>query len=751
MKNRTFLFGWLTALLALGGSADLTAQLAPTAPSASDQPQQNEQIVKMSAFEVLTTQGTGYVATTAAMGFKTHDSEMDIPQGDIVITSDFIRDLGYENASDVAQYFGVMQNIEGACMQMRGTSVLNYPYIDDIPTGELYHDTVQVDSYELIKGPVQSLYIDAGLGGLVIEVTKKPLPFQQDILTASLTQTGVYRFTVDSTGPIGKVGDFELSYRLCAAYEHGNLYFANTYDSRYAIFPELGIKYKNTTVRLYWDQQSVNGPYGMGFLTPTGQMESGMGWKYENQISPGMEPQSWQGHTLYAEILQKISDNWESRLSAMDWRYDLDDAGEYAASVDYDNNTETWADDRGDEHWNFWTLLDDYQGHYQLGPENWSMKNSDIFGFAYQATTDKQFYYYTAPFPWPNGPIGGTVTVPFNDPAVLDAIRVPPPNDISPPTPANWAAQSYAHDIQTQNSAIYWQHTIDLVPNWFTIVAGETWDNVATQSVANWAVLPWTGTNFSASEWTHRFAAVLHLTKSVSLYALDATNFTVSLVDVTLENGDEPPPQVGTGTELGIKWNFLNGKITGEASWFKLITDNALNLTAGLTPSGAIYAAVIGTTTGEGVDGDAAFSIVPGWQLIGSWYAGHEVDPFGHEVPSSFNNSLSFFTSYSFPADSFLRGLTIGGGLTRVGGRWVAAGAAVGMISSTINIPPVIKVQTGTLGNAFVAYKVNKHWGLKVSVSNVLNENFPLGFETTPLYVDPSQPRDFTFATSYKF
>src|ERR1700691_2588227 len=128
-------FGWLAALLMSVGSANLPAQTndqanpgagapAPagqTTPAAPGQPEENERVVKMSAFEVTTTQGSGDVATTAATAFKTDQPLMDIPQGDVVVTNDFIKDLGYENYTDVLQYFGVFQNIQGANMQMRGS------------------------------------------------------------------------------------------------------------------------------------------------------------------------------------------------------------------------------------------------------------------------------------------------------------------------------------------------------------------------------------------------------------------------------------------------------------------------------------------------------------------------------------------------------------------------------------------------------------------------------------------------------
>ena len=198
-------------------------------------------------------------------------------------------------------------------------------------------------------------------------------------------------------------------------------------------------------------------------------------------------------------------------------------------------------------------------------------------------------------------------------------------------------------------SSIYWQHTIDVIPNWLTLVAGLDWATITTQTILNWAVLPFQATDSPVSQTLHRLGAVLHLTNQISIYALDSTNFTPAFGGEILENGSLPPPEVGKGTELGLKFNFLGGKISGESAWFKMVTTNALNSDAGSFANGLAYSAIIGSVTEEGVDGDAAFAILPGLQVIGSFYAGHEIDPYGNPTPRSFDNSWGTFVRYDFP------------------------------------------------------------------------------------------------------
>jgi outer membrane receptor for ferric coprogen and ferric-rhodotorulic acid len=52
--------------------------------------------------------------------------------------------------------------------------------------------------------------------------------------------------------------------------------------------------------------------------------------------------------------------------------------------------------------------------------------------------------------------------------------------------------------------------------------------------------------------------------------------------------------------------------------------------------------------------------------------------------------------------------------------------------------------------DGFVTYRLDKHWLLRVSCSNILNETYVMGAEQIDV-VDPSYPRDFTFQATFRF
>ena len=400
------------------------------------------------------------------------------------------------------------------------------------------------------------------------------MPFEQNIVTASIDQWGGYRFTFDSTGPLGKIGETEIGFRLIGAYQNGNTYFTDGINSRDSIFPEFSAKYRMTTVRIYYELEDTRAQQGEAMITPDGKLYTGSGWRVADNRMPDYAP-SWLMSNVSGEVLQKLSESWELRISGAYWKQKVYGKYPEATLANFDTQTETWINLVGNERWDYWTTLTDAQGHYSLGPTNWEMGNRDNFGYNFSVWTDKQAYWQTAPFPYPNGPIGGKYVVPFGQAA---SIPLAPPSAFGPPTTGTFGA----YNTVSQDS-IYWQHEIDVIPNWLTLLAGYTWANIDTEQVPNWGTLPYAAVHTPGQQWVHRLGAVVHITKDVSIYALDSTNFATPL-GTLLENGQLAPNHVGTGTEVGLKWNFLGGRISGEAAAYRVSTTNSVQPNAGFLP-----------------------------------------------------------------------------------------------------------------------------------------------------------------------
>jgi outer membrane receptor for ferric coprogen and ferric-rhodotorulic acid len=318
---------------------------------------------------------------------------------------------------------------------------------------------------------------------------------------------------------------------------------------------------------------------------------------------------------------------------------------------DWGNQTEYYSHRLVNQFYHYWTVLDDVSGHYDIGPAGFTMRNVDTFGFGYSSWTNELFNWTTAPFgdtalgiPLLSGQPAGTLAVPMNSAAAINAIYVPPASAYSPPS--NLGTKSY-----TEITSIYWQHSIDVVPNWLTLVAGYTWENVATASVSNVSTLPFAAVWQPSAEWLHRLGAVVHLTKSVSLYALDSTSFTPAGSGAILENGQVAPNALGKGEEIGLKALLLGGRLSADFAHF-IETSNNADIVGGTLANGLTYVVPIGGTKEEGIDGDIALSLLPGWQLVGSFYAGHDRDQNNNPVTLTYDNSWGVLTRYAFPHSS---------------------------------------------------------------------------------------------------
>jgi len=715
------------------GAASVAASALAFGQAAA--PATPEEVVQMSKFEVTTTQGHGYVSTNSASAFKTNTSLLDLPQIDTVITRDLIDDIGFVDSSNVTQYFGLSNFYAGEAFAARGYRI-TYAYVDDMPSNQPYEDNSYIDSYELIKGPAQVLYLNASLGGTVLKSTKKPLPYSQNVATFSINSGSdhyLYRATIDSTGPLGMVGDAKVGYRLVMSYRGGASYWHNDKEEMTTIFPVVQVDWKNTTARLYvYFLQGVHRTAGMSLITPTGDLYNGAGRAEGNYLQGSME--HWEAFRYNGKVDTRISSNWENSVALGQWNLHRFGPVSINNAVNWDAGTINFLMRENNIKYSYWAFLDDIQGHYNWGP----FKNTDAFGGGWDEYTVIQRTWTSTAIgiPYP--------TVAMNNAAAIDALAVPSASQFSPDA----YPQQGLHN-QTVVTALYWQHTIDIVPNYLTLVGGWTWSNITTEGTANLSNVPWTTITTPSSRMLHRYGIVFKPTKDISFYAMDSGSFSPPTQGAILANGTLPPAQLGKGTEIGMKTALFGGKISTNLATFKMTTTNVLSV-GGTLPNGLSYWVPVGSTVQQGVDGDIAVAVMPGWQIIASGYAGHDRDQLGKPVSNSYDNQWAFFSRYDFQPDSPLKGWAVGAGIVRVGGRWISTS---GMTYSSFNPYTAwsgeIKLKTGTLVNAFVNYQVNKHLQLRLNCQNALDERYVLG-EQTALIADPSVPRTFVLEVDYK-
>jgi len=703
----------------LAASSGSFAQKASESPSQLTEDQKKEEAIKMSVFEVASTQGKGYTATNAATGFKTNENMLKIPQAVTVLTRDFIDDIGAVDSSNILQYAGVMNFFTGESLAMRGTRI-NNPFLDEMPDGVPYLDNVNIDSYTALRGPAATLYLNASLGGTVLKTSKFPLQKPQYSLTARLNEHGTYRTEADFTGPIANIADMKFSYRFVAAKQGGENYFKNVLDDRLVVHPTLQMAYKNTIVRLGFDYQQLDHiPNANNFVTPAGKLYTGAG-RDEAYYAPGtMEKHYRRGVRLI--IIQKISQNWDAKIAATRWWYSrLGSVVFPAGGVNWPAQTVTFTARRNDQKIDFSIAQIDLNGKYQV----FGRSTQTTFGASYSDEQGKSRFW--------SSPTFGSVTVPINNPQMNRFNVVKVGDYVAPANPGNRST--------TYRGNVYVQQTIDVIPDRLTLVAGLTRSKIKINNVTNLRTMP-PAVVTQGEEDLHRYGIVFNVTKDFVLYAMESTTFApTSNRDINL---NFLPSPVGKGREAGFKTAFLDGRISSTVSFFKLDLTNQAFF-AGVRPDGISFFAPLGSTLQKGFDLDLAIAPLPGLQFIGTYYNGDVTDQAGAIVPNSYTEHISLVGSYEVRG---VKGLSLGAGFVRISGRVASRGA---YITGIVGQGPLIALEPGNLVNLFASYKANKHWVLRGNIDNLLDEAYALGAQNA-FFVDPSPPRTVSLSATYRF
>lgn len=701
-----------------------------------------DQLIKMSAFEVTTTQGHGYVATNADAGFKTVQALIDIPQDIQVVTRDMIDDIGSTISGVTLKYFGAggTQAVDEA-VKMRGYANA-YVYVDDSPNNESYDDSFYVDSYVVVRGDAQVLYVNAAPTGVALRYTKKPLPFQQTLITASIGNFGGTRVMLDTTGPIGSGGKVQFGYRVVAVQQGPQDYFYNVHESHEGLFGALQATINNTTVRfysLYTMLMVINN--GSAVTFPNGRLYVGGGPRDINVPPNDMEKKGAHRYTFSVDT--KASDFCDFRFIAS-YSHDIEGGNPVALNLNYNYAAQTvsYYCRVEDTTIDYWTMLGDAVGKYHIA----GLSQQDNLGFGFVNALTHQYFPQSSAFP------SGSVTVPLYSQAAVDAVRLPSRSQF--PAVGSNPAYNRVH-TQTQYTSIYYQHTFDVIPGYLTGVVGWTFATIGTENVLNVSVIPYQASVIPVSQWLHRFGLVAHPVKDIAVYALDAIGLSPPAgAAPILLNGQLAPNQAYQNTEVGFKTSIWNGRISSTFAVFRIAETNLLVASSTISPiTGTGYYIPIGSGTGEGWDGNVELALTPNWQFIVYGYHGAWKDVNGLPLPTSYDKSWSVFTRYAFPAASALQGLAIGAGAVNITGEHDGIGGVVGASFAAVPTGSTQTIETqGTFeGQAFVNYWISKHLEGKLSCTNITDHHYAAGYAGNLSLTWPSLPRTFVLELDYKF
>ncbi|KQV90055.1 hypothetical protein ASD15_25620 [Massilia sp. Root351] len=263
-----------------------------------------------------------------------------------------------------------------------------------------------------------------------------------------------------------------------------------------------------------------------------------------------------------------------------------------------------------------------------------------------------------------------------------------------------------------------------------------------------------TGTTDSVAmpdERTPYVGLVLDLGDNLSAYASYTTLFNPQTSRD--KNNNFLPPETGTNAELGIKGEYLNGRLNASAAAFQTKKKNLAELDKSVAPGftlpdgGMAYVANGEGITARGLEFDLSGQVAAGWNLSAgyTWLDASEANG-KRAVPTQPRHLLRLSGAYDF--GGAWQGLKLGAGIT-------AQSATYG--ESWYGRPKAPKTEEARLEqgayalvSAMASYRINRQASVQLNISNLLDKHYyrNVGFYDSVFW---GEPRNVSLSLNYRF
>lgn len=188
-------------------------------------------------------------------------------------------------------------------------------------------------------------------------------------------------------------------------------------------------------------------------------------------------------------------------------------------------------------------------------------------------------------------------------------------------------------------------------------------------------------------------------------------------------------PRKGDNFEIGLKSEFLEGRLNSAIALYQIRQDNLAELDPGQTVPGtspveAAYRAVKGAKT-TGLDMELAGEVLPGWQLGLSYNYALSRNADGEQIRTIFPRHMAkLWTTYRLPGD--LNRLTLGGGVN-----WQSR---IHYSATTWDLPGVVlqgQQSAYTVVNLMARYDFSHQLSATLNINNVFDRKYLQGLDQT--------------------
>lgn len=677
-------------------------------------PQTDEPAYELPTFSVSTAQDRGYRAGNSVSATRIDTPIKNLPFSVNAFTEDFIADIGARSLEDILNF---APGVTSAAREFgTGTTKVNVrgfesdPQRNGFPSSG-YIDAATVARVEVVKGPASLLYGQIAPGGVVNYLSKRPSDKRSYAFEQSVGSYGFLRSTADLNQPL--VAD-KLLFRFNGVWENGFEYVDKANSKTTVLAPVVTWKItprSALTLDYQWFKRRENAP---AFMRQNVRVPVSTASLYPMPGVPGkaLASAEYFGHyvlddrrynsssafdyrnsdyeNFFAEYAAKLGRNWDVR-AVFTWDKAVTGGyqhgyGDVATSVPY---AELIAALNGDYSLQnvfraLETLVDparygatslrraqyterrnynrtwqvEAAGNYDFGSVNWK----PLFGATLHDGVGDIIQRTLPTAQWP------AAWNLFDRSTWTDTFF--PLSSM--PTNASTTAPS-------KNTGIYTAQMLSFFKERLITVGGLRWSKA--ESVTFNQLTNTKTPDFATQKTTPQVGAGWRLRPDMMVYASYSESFTAGnrqlrTAGVFDRNAE---PFVGSGYEVGVKTDFLGGRLSSTLAAFWLEQDNyTFSLTTINTGTGGtgVTDTQGNTVVSNGLDLDLTWTPNDSWQVyFSASYADTKYDHIrspdvayliGTQPESTARDRFNLWTRYSFKGDA-LKGWWVGGGFSYTG------------------------------------------------------------------------------------
>ncbi|WP_282114891.1 TonB-dependent siderophore receptor [Pseudoalteromonas arctica] len=499
-----------------------------------------------------------YLETESKIGTKTNLDLIKLPQSAQVLTEQLIIDQAARDITDLYRSIAGVSEYSYSGVTFRG-------FRDD---ANVFYDGVRGDPYsgfgvpqlfnvervEVLKGPASALYGGGEPGGMINYVTKKPSYTQKRELKLTLGNYNTRGASLDMTGGLSDT----MAYRLGGYYEEQDS-FRNNADSKNTELTG-GLLFDlsdSTTLTTSVDyiKQDLGGNRLRGVpVDDNGNFLVDPSYN----ANESFDYQNMEALVLQAELSHYFSDDFSLSTT---FRY-MDNERDQAY-----HESQSWVDVNGDGEANIddETIKREYRKQYRANKEasittdfvynfgQGQLTHQFLFGGDYH-TVDTEYDYLRARYE-------------ADGVANLNIFNL----NYGETDPSTYNLTDMNRDgVDTDRFGVYAQDVISIGEQW-TIIAGLRYDHFKEFNQE-------TGFSYSDNDITPRVAVTYQPVENTSVYINYSESFnpTSSADQEDVEGEGNLEPETGKQTELGMKNQWLDGKIMSTFAIYQINKENVV-------------------------------------------------------------------------------------------------------------------------------------------------------------------------------